>query len=154
MARLKVGADSYFWNCNFIWFQIADGYNILDIYNCTFLQSYNPIMYQYGTVTIDDIKIFDSTGTVKFYPGTYTIRNLYARGCAQAARLMYYTSGNLYMIDCDMDNWTVYDWPGTTSGTVHRQYSVDLKIIEQDGTAIQGATVVIKDKDGNTLYSG
>lgn len=154
MAQLRPGSETYVWNSTFVWMQFADSYNILDFFNCVFLQSYNPLMYLNGTTTVDRLTIFDSTGTVKFYPGDYTINNLYARGCAQAARLMYWTSGSLYMIDCDMDNWTVYDWPGTTSGTVYRQYSVDLKVIQQNGTAISGAAVVIKDGDGNTIYSG
>ncbi len=36
---------------------------------------------------------------------------------------------------------------------IYRQYTFNLKVTEQDGTAINGATVTLKDKDDNQVFS-
>lgn len=77
-----------------------------------------------------------------------TFTNPWVRNCSTA--LLNISAGNTYLINVDTDTWLM-QWWGT--GTVYRQYTIDLKVSDKENNAIAGATVSLLDKDGNTVFS-
>jgi len=82
----------------------------------------------------------------------FNVKNVYGRGLTKTAVLSNSWSGTGYLINADLDVWA-FTWNGTCTGKVYRQYTFNLKVTEQDGTAINGATVTLKDKDDNQVFS-
>ena len=63
----------------------------------------------------------------------------------------YNFKGNLYAIDTDC-KWTFY-WGYGSSGKVYRQYSLNLKVTDEDGNPIPNASVKIWDKNNNLVVN-
>jgi len=58
----------------------------------------------------------------------------------------------IYLVNPTLDTWS-FNWVGAQDGKIYRQYTFNLKVTEQDGTAISGATVTLKDKNDATVFS-
>jgi hypothetical protein len=138
-------------NCLFFVRDTADYYN-LEVYNATLY--YNPCAYiiQTATATTVNLRAYDCTnGVYEEGPNAGVISNPYFRGLTYIARFYQY-SGSLYLINVDTDTWSIV-WVGAQSGILYRQYTFDLTVTGSAGTPISGATVTLKDKNGNTVFS-
>ena len=51
-----------------------------------------------------------------------------------------------------MDTWVVTDSAGT-SYNIYRQFTFNIELQDKDGTALNGKTVVMKDTNGNTVFT-
>jgi hypothetical protein len=69
------------------------------------------------------------------------------------AAILHFSSNNVYLIDCVFDSWTMQFWGTGPWGEIYRQYTFNLQVTEEDGTAIENATVTLYDKDDNTVFS-
>jgi len=82
-----------------------------------------------------------------------TIYGLVTPEFRYASSVGYTRAANL--VNCDITSIT-YSWTGsytTGSMTTREKYSFDLKVIDANGDAISGATVVIKDVTGVEVYN-
>jgi len=52
--------------------------------------------------------------------------------------------------DVDLNKWT-FHW--TSAGTFYRYYTFNVKVVDKDGSPIENATVTMKDKEGNEVFS-
>lgn len=101
---------------------------------------------------IANVNVFNGVGIAYAYSTDTTIvKNVFARG---NTRIMEMSNAvvDSYLIDVDADNW-LFKWSGTCSGEAYRQYTFNLQVIEEDGTAIQNATVTLTDKDDTEIFS-
>jgi hypothetical protein len=107
-----------------------------------------------GKGTLNKIVVFGVTTQGALYPygGDMTVRDAYIRDCANIALLSSSSGGDLYIIDADTDVWTIY-WHNANAYKVYRQYSFNLKVIDKDNAAINGATVKVWDKDSNLVVN-
>jgi hypothetical protein len=64
---------------------------------------------------------------------------------------LQYPQADCYLTDCTFNIWKFY-WTNQT-GDIYRQYTFNLHLTDQGSTNISGASVVLKDKDGNTVFS-
>lgn len=55
------------------------------------------------------------------------------------------------IINGDLDAWT-FNWGTGSTAKVYRKYTFNLKVTQKDGSPINGATVTLKDKDGNQVF--
>lgn len=84
----------------------------------------------------------------------YTLRNVLGKSAVQATFYEHsITNSNIYLINADLDAWT-FEFDGGSTGTVnYRQYEFDLTVTDKDNNPLSGASVTLKDKDGNTVFS-
>lgn len=82
--------------------------------------------------------------------GPYTISNPYTRYCTSTLYLSYLVS-NVYIINWDSDTYACAGDHST--GTVCRQYTLDLLVTDKAGNPISGATVTVKDVNGTLVFS-
>lgn len=107
---------------------------------------YQPIKENYEELTVQGyliglaLWVGQGVKNAKFKANTYLV---YPRD---------YGSGDSYLINVEADNWNFYSWYSATH-RILRQYEFDLAVTDKDGMAINGATVTLKDKDGNTVFS-
>jgi hypothetical protein len=108
----------------------------------------------YGTSgTLDRVLASGFTYAFQAYENyaALNISNVTIRNCTyimQGTRL----SVDQYLKNVDSNTWLFY-WSGTGAGKVYRQYTLDIKVTDKDNNPLSGATVVVKDKDGNTIFS-
>jgi hypothetical protein len=79
-----------------------------------------------------------------------TIKNAYGRDGEGVGLYAGLTTTNCYVVNADLDLWTI-TWNPSPYPTIYRQYEFDLKVIDKDNTAINGATVKIWDKNSNLI---
>jgi hypothetical protein len=126
-----------------------------DIDNVTeHLESSSATIYALGALsgTLSDIKVLKTVRGVLLYGSTgSTMKGLYMRN-ASTSDLNLWNNFNHYIINADFQSsaWRLL-YSASTSGTVYRQYELDLKVIDKDNVAINGATVKIWDKDSNLV---
>jgi hypothetical protein len=140
------------WNCRG---DLSTAQNIqnFDMYNVEVRLAGRAIINQPSTGnTYDKISVF---GTSYIYTSdmyrTVTISNLYARDCTYVFSPTNAGGYDHYLINPDIDNWA-FNW-GTTWGKIYRQYSFDLTVRDDNGDPLNGATVVLLDKNGNQLFT-
>ena len=86
-------------------------------------------------------RVIWTTGSASF-----TMRDLYVRGYTT----FFYGSswtGTAYLIDADVDLWD-FDWSGTNTGEIYRQYSFKINVTNTNGSPIQNANVTMIDAEG------
>lgn len=87
------------------------------------------------------------------YGPTATIKDAVVRK-ANVLFVGRWYSGTTYLINIDTDTWAMNFVESGYDGIVYRQYELDIHVIdESDYSDIQNATVLLKDKDGNTVFS-
>jgi len=93
-----------------------------------------------------------------YYYGYYTklsagvtLRNAYFRQNTYQI-IASSISANSYFVNPDFDVWNIL-WGGTCTAEIYRQYTFNLKVMKIDQTPINGATVTLKDKDDNEIFS-
>ncbi len=82
--------------------------------------------------------------------GPYTISNPYTRYCSNTLYLSYLVS-DLYLVNWDSDTYACAGDHST--GTVYRQYTLDLLVTDKAGNPISGATVTVTDVNGTLVFS-
>jgi hypothetical protein len=87
---------------------------------------------------------------IRFRFAGATLKNVYGRDGQGVGLYAGLTSDNCYIINGDLDLWTV-TWDPSPYPTIYRQYEFDLKVIDKDNAAINAATVKIWDKDSNLV---
>ena len=138
-----------FWGNNFDnKVQIASATG-LDVYNNDHFNEYSGL-YAVGGV-FDLLRFYKTTYITNLDPtlsADVTIKNVVAKENTYVAR-GYSTAYNLTMINFDVETWA-FTYSSYT-GKFYRQYEFDLKVIDKDNVAINGATVKIWDKDSNLV---
>jgi hypothetical protein len=131
-----------------------------DVFQQTNVFCQSGIQTRTSNITVDRLNVF-SNGTMYGISFRYmssssaTITNPYVRNVQYTVEIQSVTNSNCYVVNMDYDseNWT-FAWYGTDTGTrVYRQYTVNLKVTDKDNNPINGATVTLKDKDGNQVFS-
>lgn len=103
----------------------------------------------------DDLFIHDNTryGAIFLFSGLPDCapRNLKVRNVTAIARMHMGGAYDQSLINADADEWVI-SWSGSGTPKLFRKYEFDLKVVDQDGVAIQGATVTLYDKDENQVF--
>lgn len=135
------------WNCRFTKVNVADGVNV-DIFN------YESASGIYGIVivsgTLDKITIYNTAYLTSFSGVSKTVRNLYGR--SNAGIRWTGSSFHSYLVNPDIDVWNIV-WGIAPYNNIYRQYEFDLTVTDKNNNPINGATVTLKDKDGNTVFT-
>ncbi|MBW2077898.1 MAG: hypothetical protein JRI71_10195 [Deltaproteobacteria bacterium] len=142
------------YNCLFESVTMSYAKNV-DIYKLTVENASRPCATLEGTIS--DLSIshqYNGYFSFQFYYSVSTVKNLKITdiGAAADTLLAEGITGNAYLINPDFEKWTI-NWRTSPYPTVHRQYEFDLKVVNKGGTAINGATVRIWDKDSNLIVN-
>ncbi len=79
--------------------------------------------------------------------------NLYARGLTVMGYIGGGWTGTADMINTDADVWNFTWVAGDTTGTINRKYELDVTVTDENGVAIEDATVILYDKDETEIFS-
>jgi len=138
------------WNCQFNGVSLGDGPTD-GLFNVTISYS-NNYPFGYARWTGFEQAFAYNCYRLIYTQATYTfnLKNAYSRGHTYIVRPSGW-SGTGYFINCDFDSWAI-DWAGTSSGTIYRQYEIDIAVTDKDDNPLSGATVTLRDKDGNQVF--
>jgi hypothetical protein len=149
------------WNCTFdyrVSLLLGAG-STISVFNLLALGGQTGIQSRSASATINKITALGTNYACSFRymdGGSAAIVNVFARNTlTTTVELVEITNTNCYVVDADAGtaNWTL-TYSGTVTGTVvFRQYSFDLKVTDKDNNPINGATVVLKDKDSNQIFN-
>ncbi len=147
---IPLGLHNKIWNCSIDYGVISTLYTAAtpDIYNliATYGRSESLFRITNQAVTIDKLVIFNAPQILRTdLSGNPVISNVIARNCTYVLSFSNTQAGNGYFINCDIDNWA-FSWSSGSNGNVYRQYTIDL-------ITDPSATVTMKDKNGNTVFS-
>lgn len=90
-----------------------------------------------------------TTAALLAYDSGINVKNVIAKNNTNLFR-DYHSATDSYLINVDSDAWT-FNFINAYTAKVYRQYKFDLKVIDKDNAAINGATVKIWDKDSNLI---
>jgi hypothetical protein len=90
-------------------------------------------------------------GIVGFSSYGFTFSNGKIQGSTIADIRPYQITVDLYLVNVE-SVWT-FAWVPTSTAKVYRQYEFDLAVTDVAGAAIASATVTLKDKDGNVVFT-
>jgi hypothetical protein len=170
------GGTTYFYGCSFIgaggktlsimrftraWNCLLDkaylwGYASSDIYNPT-IMGVQYALNRVSTVNADKITVLGATGAAVYNDTSGSAilyaKNFTAKYCAKIV-LIYNDARTYsgYLINPDVDTWDL-TFASSPNVTIYRHYTFDLKVTDKDNAPISGATVILKDKDGNVLFT-
>ena len=124
----------------------------LDLYKCSLCSGDTEAIYNLLGV-IDSLFISDYESAINLYnlATDVTYRDLTVRSCSYVSRSFVNTVADLYLIDADVDSWA-FVFHSSATGKVYRQYTFNLKVVDKNGTPINGATATLHDKDGNQIF--
>ena len=105
-------------------------------YENLFIQSGNEPLIQLAVAT--PITINNAVG---YTTGSYGIR------------LTQCTGTEFHLVDTTLNIWGFSLGTNYNNSEVYRDYTVNIKVIDQDGNAIENASVTLDDKDGNEIFS-
>jgi len=121
-----------------------------DVYNLTQQKPHHGVAYPAGTWDRIDVSgatygiyISNPLSPMKITNAIYSNNTtfLYAKTMNNHA---------IYLVNVITDNWN-FTWDGVSSKYVYRQYEFDLKVVDKDNVAINGATVKVWDKNSNLI---
>lgn len=153
------GSDR-FWNCSFVNYVHFLFYGDSDVYNTTIMggTDANKItsayyLFQQSEPTLDDVKAFNVLNAISAWITSLTIKRIVA--VADRAVFIDYFSGDRYLklLNCEFNNWIMYDPLGGATGVIDRAYTVNIHVADKDGVSLPGVNVVCKDKDDNEVFS-
>lgn len=123
----------------------------LNLYNVT-ITGDRTIASTFGVIKVTgDVDVLNLFNL--YYPiyttsdSTDTYKNVVAK---DYTTLFVASGGTMTIINGDLDVWT-FGWGSRPSPICYRKYELDLKVIDKDNVAINGATVKIWDKDSNLI---
>lgn len=138
-----------YWNC-----QLNLGLNdaVGDLYNTNFqATSLGRIRIAKCTLTVDKITV--QKCNIAFYAyQTYiaNVSNSLVRGATHIFQSES-TSADSHLTNVDSDVWH-FDWVGTSTGKIYRQYTFNLEVYDAAGSAIQNADVLLEQQDGTDAF--
>jgi len=127
----------------------------LNIFHLDCINSLNP----WGVITsssgtFDKISIISTPSAFMTWGNlVFSVSNVYVR--KMATRLIVGNAINTtdkYLINVDTDTWLV-TWLGVCTTNIVRQYTVNLQVFDEDGTALVGAIVTLKNDAGANVFS-
>jgi|GEM_PF-2556963 len=135
-------------------------YNVLftkNIYLSSASGVFHNVVFQNSFYAMNDPTIESGSGKIRIESVEYglfihtgtTLINSEILQSGYADIRVFMSSVDHYFINVVCD-WVI-QWLGTSAGKIYRQYTFDLKVIDKDNTAINGATVKIWDKDNNLV---
>jgi len=154
-------------SCYYAFIQINDETNISEFRNCLFR---NKVYIYKGYLLLHNViienaddglrsKIADADNVIlqkgingfffALYSGTSIVRNVKIQNFTYDFRLYLLSTDNVYAIDTEC-SWNLYWW-WWASGKLYRQYSFNLKVVDEEGNPIQNAIVKIYDKNNNIV---
>jgi len=142
------GSGHKIWNCNIIHTTMYGQVLPVDIYRTNWQSSTKgPLM---SPTYADDVIISDcGTGMeLSFVSDDITIRN-YKMVNVGTEFYGFRFRGNLYAIDTECDWGVVLIW---SSGKIYRQYTFNLKVVDENGNPISDVTVKVYDKNNNLIF--
>jgi len=105
--------------------------------------------------TLNEISILTDGYIVGFYYSpTCTVKNLLGSTTGtNSFDVAEVLNETLYAINFDLNKWT-FNWETNVAGAkIYRQYEFDLTVTDKDNNPLANATVTLKDKDGNTVFT-
>jgi hypothetical protein len=147
--QIALAANSRMWNVAMDFYtEIA--VNTANLTNLMMTCSY-PI--RPGGVTIDSITMLTNNAFLACtYAPTTTISNFYGRTTfTNYGFWVGLGTANYYLVNWDINLWKFISWVATK--IFYRQYTFDLQVTDKANNPISGATVILKDKNGNTVFN-
>jgi hypothetical protein len=104
--------------------------------------------------TFNNIFILHNRNGVWFQTVGGTVKNVYANGGQYLIAMQDVTSSDAYAINVDWAGatWAI-NWAGTSTKRLYRQYEFDIAITDKENNPLLGASVELKDKDSNAVFS-
>jgi len=138
------------WNCNFIHTKCYGLPALVDFYRVNWQSSTAGPRFSHEFA--NDILITDCSRGVQLYgiQEPMTIKNYKIVGETQSFRCLN-LKANVYAINIDC-KWVV-SWVFSNTGTIYRQYTFNLKVVDTGGNPIPGASVKIWDKNNNLVVN-
>jgi len=155
-AITATGCIGKIWNSKFQNFRFMGIAEHLDMYNIEFKQGYCPFdSFGVGSGNMEKITVTDvNYAAIFFHIHPFIIKELTAKSINNALVRFYVAMGNSYAIDWDVD-WSANVLEGFTLGDAKlwRQYSFSVRVQDEKDNPITGAQVILKDNNGNIVYS-
>jgi len=150
------------WNSELHLFVLRGSAANLDIYNVelgNFPQDsfVSPFLYfSVGSGNMEKITVVNCsyTAIIFMYAG-FAIKNLVGRNIRNALVLCRFARSESFAIDWDVD-WNMAVLEGTAYEGLNklwRQYSFNVRVQDERNNPISNASVILKDNNGNTVYS-
>jgi hypothetical protein len=156
LAECRIYDVTRIWNCLFSYVTYPYIENVAtNIYNLTTEEADRAIRIESTTNPVIDtlVSFGNYIGLYLGGPGGFTARNVKAIANSYGFRFWTLTQ-DVILIDCIMDSWTRNDQsPGSSTKDIYRKYSFNLHLVDKNGTNVSGATVTLKDKNANTVFS-
>ena len=146
---LTYGGAHRVWNCNCNFYVSILGTSATtDIYNLVITKAMHGFLNIHSDTTVDQIFI-SGCNYLTYLSGNrdVTFSNLISKNNNYIIQTLNWV-GTGYFVDCVVDNWN-FLWSGTNIGNIYRQYTFNLKVTSKSRN-IDGATIILEDKDGNT----
>jgi hypothetical protein len=148
------------YNCQFgkgadpvIWANSGTGVDIYNLQSDPRYSTYVSHVSVYSTATYDKLFLFgQGTGLQTPSATDATVTNAFARGLTYLFGTSTTYSKNFYLVNCDSDNWAL-NWGATATGVLYRQYTFDLVLFGSSGSAVENATVTLKNADASNAFS-
>jgi len=146
-----------FWDCLFDHAYISHSSGSADIFNVIVTDAvvYQAIYIGAPNITLDHFYVMGGARALYTYYAIQEVvfKNIYARGLTSYLIRLYNLHNDVKGINIDSDLWTI-EWLGVNNGyRFYRQYEFDLTVTDKENNPISGATITLKDKDGNRVFS-
>jgi len=152
---LSTSYNSRIWNCIF-----ENSYHFAftrstDIFNLTVINSSTFLRRPDATTVVNHCVGLSCSKGVWFQGAGGSVKDVYGRKISYAFYLtdLDENDTDCYIINGDFDSWKSRWKSVVPERKVFRQYTVNLKVVDRNGNPIEGANVVLKDKDGNVVFS-
>lgn len=154
-ACLSYSYDNRIWNCIF-----ENSYHFsftrnTDIFNLTVINGSTFLRRPEQTTTVNHCVGLGCYKGVWFQGMGGSVKDVYGRNLSYAFYLsdLDENDTDCYIINGDFDTWKSRWVNVNPERKVFRQYTVNLKVVDRDGNPLENANVVLKDKDGNIVFS-
>jgi hypothetical protein len=144
-------ATSKVYNCLFVCFTLQTALPGSEVNNLVVTGGKYAVTACRGTM--NDIRCYTQDYALYVttnYPAT--ISNVILRDATIATTYVNAITTDKYLINVDSDAWT-FQYAGTSTAKIYRQYTFDLKVTDSAGNPVNGATVTLKDKNSGTVFS-
>jgi len=144
-----INANIKIWNCNFEYIDFSGSPAQLDIYRLYYTQVHYGLRGLFTAA--EDIRVADVDYVTTWYHRSESavIKNIVTDKEEEYSFYLVSYAGNLYFIDTDW-KWKGYFYD--SSAKVYRQYTFNLRVIDEAGNPISNAKVRMHDKDGNLVF--
>ncbi|MGA9754916.1 MAG: carboxypeptidase-like regulatory domain-containing protein [Desulfobaccales bacterium] len=127
-----------------------------DLYNVRIEMTNSAALNTVPYCTINNVSCIGGPNGLRHSLVSLTAKNVEIKGMSGAAIVMGtgldIAGRDLYLMNCTLDNWT-FSWDATCINACYRQNTINLHVTDKNGNNITGATVTLKDKNANTVFS-